>query len=198
MCNLKGWGLRLNKVWSDADYMSDRDPTYYAVFTEDAETHALTLIPGTERELPYGAKPQTLYWYFQRLPDREVDFDHYVMREVKLGGNFTVDNEGVVTGYTSMDIIDEGGEVDLNGKQKGEASEAQFTYTVTYQKGIPDLMANLRVDTVTNNRPGIVLRKEDWDGAPLAGCRFRVVFRPRACRAARKRAGSGKRSRFQV
>ena len=177
VCNLKGWGLRLNKVWSDADYMSHRDPAYFAVFTEDAATGALTLIDGTVRRLTYEDKPQSLYWYFQTLPDSTVKFSQYVMREVKLSGNIVVDDNGVVTGYTSMDIIDEGGEVVINGKQKGEESEASspFTYTVTYQKGIPDSMANLRVDTVTNNRPGIVLRKEDWDGNPLSGCSFTLT-----------------------
>ncbi len=32
--NLRGWGLRVNKVWRDEDYMSERDPVYFAVFTK--------------------------------------------------------------------------------------------------------------------------------------------------------------------
>ena len=151
VCNLKGWGLRLNKVWSDADYMSDREPAYFAVFTQNQTTGELTLVHGTERRLAYADKPQSLYWYFQRLPNTQVGFDNYVMREVTFSGPFSVDENGVVTGYSSMKIIDEGGEVVLSGKQKGEGgASSEFTYTVTYQKGIPDTMANLRVDTVTN------------------------------------------------
>ena len=65
--NLKGWGLRVNKVWRDADYMSERDPVYFAVFTK-GENEVLNLIDGTVKQIPYGAKPQTLYWYFAHLP----------------------------------------------------------------------------------------------------------------------------------
>ena len=176
VCNLKGWGLRLNKVWSDADYMSDREPAYFAVFTQNQTTGELTLVHGTERRLAYADKPQSLYWYFQRLPNTQVGFDNYVMREVTFSGPFSVDENGVVTGYSSMKIIDEGGEVVLSGKQKGEGgASSEFTYTVTYQKGIPDTMANLRVDTVTNNRPGIELRKQNWQGEALAGCTFKLT-----------------------
>lgn len=175
VCNLKGWGLRLNKVWSDADYMSDRDPAYFAVFTEDEATGELTLVDGTVRELKYAAKPQSLYWYFQRLPDKNIGFDNYVMREVTLNGHIVVDGNGVVTNYNQLRIIDNGGEVDIKGIQKGEKRKEKFTYTVTYDKGIPDATANLRVDTVTNNRPGIELRKEDWDGNSLAGCTFTLT-----------------------
>ncbi|MBQ4176286.1 MAG: LPXTG cell wall anchor domain-containing protein, partial [Lachnospiraceae bacterium] len=32
--------------------------------------------------------------------------------------------------------------------------------------------SNVRVDTVTNDRPGIILKKQDWDGNPLAGAVF--------------------------
>ena len=214
VCNLKGWGLRVNKVWSDAEYMTDRKPTYFAVFTRsvsESETGAaetggetgsgsesgtengngnvsesgsgpavenLTLVTvpiegsaerrTTLRQLPYGES--SLYWYFLPLPV-DVPFDRYEIREVKLT-NPAVDADGYVTAYESMDVIPHEGELVIRGTQKSESAEADFTYTVLYDKGQVSQGSNVRVDTVTNNRPGIVLKKTDWSGNALAGAVF--------------------------
>lgn len=142
VCNLKGFGLRINKEWSDKEYMEDRAPTYFAVFTDDGNGN-LTLvgdasgprdqstgadsaanadsIPGTTepavfstvRQLTYGTNPQTLYWYFEHLPVLDVSFDKYVVREVTLGNsNPTVDENGYVTNYGSVTVV---GGSDQNG-----------------------------------------------------------------------------------
>ena len=172
ICNLKGWGLRVNKTWSDADYMSDRDPVYFAVFTRD-EDDDLTLVDGSVRQMPYGT--DSLYWYFRPLPV-SVPFDNYEIREVKLGNNNpTVAPDGTVTDYGSITPVEQGGEITVNGKQKGEHTSSGFTYTVLYRKGEYDTHSNVRVDHVTNNRPGIELRKTDWDGTPLEGAEFTLM-----------------------
>ena len=176
VCNLKGWGLRVNKTWSDADYMSNRDPVYFAVYTEN-EQHELTLVPDTVRQMAYHKDPktQTLYWYFLPLPVN-VPFDHYKIREVKItAGTPVVDNDGIVTNSNGLTIvpIDHGGELKIHGTQKGESSSAEFTYSVLYKEGIISSDSNVRVDTVTNSRPGIELKKTKWDGStPLAGATF--------------------------
>ncbi|MDO5131801.1 MAG: SpaA isopeptide-forming pilin-related protein, partial [Eubacteriales bacterium] len=172
VCNLKGWGLRVKKVWTDADYMEERDPVYFAVFTGTDE-NSLQLVSGSIRQLAY--RQSSIYWYFLPLPVN-VPFERYEIREVTLTGDFTADSEGVVTtsDTTIITPLSEGGEIPLHGRQKGEetSSDAPFTYTVHYEKGSVTAESNVRVDIVTNSRPGIVLRKQDWSGHVLEGAEF--------------------------
>ena len=169
--NLKGYGLRMNKTWSDAEYMADREETYFAVYINNSGE--LDLIPGTVMQLPYKAKPQTLYWYFPKLQEG-TNFAQYVIREVKIsGGTPVVDDGGVVTNADSLSIdpLPHGAEFSLNGKQKGETEESPFEYTVLYEN--LEQKDNVRMQEVTDNRPGIILKKMQWDGTtPLAGAEF--------------------------
>ena len=169
VCNLKGWGLRVNKLWSDADYMSQRGPTYFAVYTGADEAH-LTLVPGTVRQLAQGQN--SLYWYFQRLPVA-VPFNQYEIREVALTNPSQPDADGYVASYDSITLIPHEGTATVSGTQIGESTPSDFEYTVLYDKGQIENDSNVRVDTTTNNRPGIVLKKAQWNGTtPLAGAQF--------------------------
>ena len=168
-CNIKGWGLRVNKTWSDADYMSGRGPAYFAVFIRGGS--GLTLVEDTVRQLSYEEDPQTLYWYFQTL-QAGAEFDDYEIREVELEGIIT-DENGDLAGYTSVTPIEDGGETVINGTPKGESSSYDITYTVSYEKGAVGEGSNVRVDTVSNTRPGLILKKAEWDGeTPLANAVF--------------------------
>ena len=172
VCNLKGWGLRVNKIWLDADYMAERDVTYFAVFTS-GEDGALTLVNDTVRRLSY--QESTLYWYFRQLPVN-VPFEKYEIREVTLSGEeLSVDADGLVTGYDAVTPLADGAQITLSGKQKGESESSDFRYTVLYERGELEEGSNVRVDTVTNNRPGIVLKKQDWSGNALAGASFTLT-----------------------
>ena len=168
VCNLRGWGLRVNKKWSDADYMAARGDAWFAVYTDDG-TGNLTLVDGSVRRMQQ--KQSTLYWYFLKLPVSGIPFDNYLVREVTVADP-VIDGAGNVTSYSAVTPADEGNEVKVRGRQKGESSESDFTYTVSYEHGTIDPDSNVRVDTVTNNRSGIVLRKEDGNGNPLAGAQF--------------------------
>ena len=172
VCNLRGWGLRVNKLWSDADYMSQRDATYFAIFAQ-GDDGTLNLVDGSVRQLPYNAAGQTLYWYYLKLPVDNVPFEKYLIREVTVTDP-EFDTDGVVTGYRAVDPIAQEKTVELHGKQKGESESARFTYTVLYEQGTVDEDSHVRVDTVTNNRPGIVLRKQDFSGHALPGAVFEL------------------------
>ena len=175
ICNLRGYGLRVNKIWTDDGYMSDRDTTYFAVYIKDADDD-LTVVPDTLREMPYGTDTQ--YWYWLTLPVSNVAFDDYVIREVRItSGTPVFDDEGVITNQDDLTLepIAEGGEVKLNGIQKGETDHAEFTYTVGYETGTVQENTQVRVDEATNDRPGIVLKKQDWDGHALAGAAFTLT-----------------------
>lgn len=181
ICNIKGWGLRVNKIWSDADYMEDRDPTYFGVFILEHENQGqgngenVRLVDGTVWQLKYTDKPQTLYWYFNKLEDGKT-LEDYVIREVWLsGGHPVVHEDGSVTGFGHAHPVPNGVELKLDGRQKGETESSEFTYTVLYEPGVIEEGSNVRIDTVTNNRPGLVLKKTKWDGtSPLAGAEFEL------------------------
>ena len=183
VCNLRGWGLRINKTWSDADYMITREPTYFAVFVGSNEED-LTLLPadtevrdengnGTTivRQLAYGQS--SIYWYFPQLPQAGTALENYYIREVKVV-HPTVDPEtGHVTGYETLERVGDEG-ITLTGQQKGESSPGQFTYNVTYARGTVREGSQMRIDSAGNNRPGVRLRKTDWAGKPLAGAVFEL------------------------
>ena len=171
VCNLRGWGLRVNKKWSDADYMDLRGDAWFAVYTDDG-TGTMTLVDGSVRRMKQNQS--TLYWYFLKLPVPGIPFENYFVREVTVGDP-VIDAGGNVTSYSSVTPADEGGEVKISGRQKGESSESDFAYTVSYEQGMIDPDSNVRVDTVTNYRSGIVLRKEDGSGNPLAGVQFTLA-----------------------
>ncbi len=167
--NLKGFGLRVNKVWPDADYMASRVPTYFAVYRNDgAQEH---IVEGTLRQLPYKTKPQTLYWYFEHLPVSGTTLSDYVIREVNVE-NAVVDDDGYVTNYSSMTPIGQDGVISLYGTLKGDSVGESIKYTVQYETGEPPQGSNVRVDTVTNDRPGLEMIKTGPDGNPLPGARF--------------------------
>ena len=168
VCNLKGWGLRVNKVWSDREFMTDRDPVYFAIYTGESEDK-LTLVSGSVREMPYGQT--TLYWFYLRLPETGVPFDQYEIREVQLTEPVVL-SDGVVENYQTIVLLHNENTIELGGMQKGEISRGSFEYTVLYDKGTVQPGSNVRVDTVTNNRPGIMLKKQDWSGNALSGATF--------------------------
>lgn len=174
ICNLRGYGLRVNKVWTDATFMTGRDATYFAVFMDDGQGN-LTLVPREDsvKRMAYGDRPQSLYWYYLTLPVSQVPFIRYLIYEVTLSEpDPTVDADGIVSNYGTVTPIGEGQEVQLNGTQKGETAAGSFTYAVHYDRNEPDPDSNVRLDTVTDSRPGIILRKTDWDGQPLQGAVF--------------------------
>ena len=172
VCNIKGWGLRINKVWNDDPYMDYHDPVYFAVFNDDG-TGNLTLRPDTVRELPNSSR--TLYWYFQTLGG--IAFENYVVREVTLSNdNPTVDHDtGVVTNYGTVTVIDGGGTNTVNALMTGEAAPDAYTYSVHYDQSQVAPGSNVRVDTVTNDRQGLRIYKHDWNNDPLGDAVFTLT-----------------------
>ncbi len=172
VCNLRGFGLRVNKVWSDADYVIDRETIYFALYTKDASGN-LTLVSGSGRMMEYGT--ESLYWYYLLLPV-QTPFDNYEIREVSVNGTPDIGDDEVLPDSVIAGPIANGTVVNLTGIQKGETTEGGFDYTVTYEKGTASLEGNVRTDTVYNERAGFVLKKSDWSGNPLAGATFTLTL----------------------
>ena len=171
--NQKGWGLTVEKVWTDTDFMATHDPVYFAVYLHGTDGTE-TFLDGTVRELPTTAN--SVYYFFQNLAS-STPFERYLIREVELTGDYTVSPSGEVTGYTSVTPIPESAELTIGGTLTGGTYiEDGFTYTVHYEQGeMTDRNENVRTDKVTNSRPGIEFYKTDWFNAPLAGAVFTLT-----------------------
>ena len=183
--NLKGWGLRCYKEWSDANWMAERDVIYLAVFTEI--NGELTFVDNDEHNTVRRLKrtDESAYWFFQTIDDLDgsggngdaADFAHYVVREVTISNeNPTVDDRGRVTDYGTVTLlpVDGTGQITLSGRQYGDAEPSSFTYTiVSYTMGDLPQNANVREDVMVNKRAGLDLYKTKEDGTtPLADAVF--------------------------
>ena len=154
--------------------MSDRDPVYFGIFYEGSSNNWQP-VEGSLMQMAYGTT--TLYWYYNHLPVEGItDFDKYVIYEVELD-NPVVDSNGKVTGYYKLYRLEDKGSVTLSGKQAGDTESSPFTYTVEYERGEVSSNSNVRVDEVTNNRPGIIIKKTRWDGQEaLEGAVFTLTY----------------------
>ena len=175
--NQKGWGLTLEKIWTDRDFMETHDPIYFAVYvkgTKDGED-TFELLDGSVRELK--TNESSIYYFFGNLQSG-IPFVNYIVREVNVeaaeGASLTVDNRGVVSGYKTVTPIEEGGNLTIGGKPVGGTySESGYSYTVSYYPGEQTTQnENVRTDRVVNSRPGIEIYKQDWSGNALAGAVF--------------------------
>ncbi|WP_034450319.1 SpaA isopeptide-forming pilin-related protein [Butyrivibrio sp. AE2032] len=166
--NIKGFGIRIYKEWSDEQFVSYRDNTYFAVYKDSASGEVLD--PDSIYMLKFSKS--TLYWYYDRL-DSGLTLQNYHIREVVIEDP-VVNSEGKVTSYTSITPLADNGEFDLNARLKGENVTYPGTYKVTYDSN-PDYTGNnMRVETIKNTRDGITINKTDNFGAPLAGARFEM------------------------
>ena len=184
--NYKGFALHLYKTWADASTIQDRDPAYFAVFYEvtnpDTGEISRTLVSTDDavRQLSYESKPQELAWFYLHLPDVDdvefPEFGKYVVREVTLtGDSITVGDDGVVSGYDSYTVVEEGGVVELNGTANSTgAEEKQIPYKVTYAepKTVGTNLREFRVTDTPSDKPAVKFLKEDWSKHPLAGATF--------------------------
>ena len=180
--NKRGWGLTVNKIWSDADYMESHDDIYFAIYLNNAHSGEgqtesgsqntdPTLLEGSVRKLDGTAT--SIYYYFDNLA-AGYSFEDYQIYEVRLT-NPRTDENGIII-YDDIDIINEGGTFSVGGKPVNGEHVDDYSYIVTYSIGEPsgghEQFKNVREDTVTNTRRGIKLFKTDWNGAVLPGAVF--------------------------
>ena len=185
--NYKGFALHLYKTWADASTIKDRDPAYFAVFYETTdpvtgEITSRTLISAADAvmQLSYSADPQELAWFYLHLPGvvgvESPEFGKYVVREVTLtGNNITVGNDGVVSGYDSYTVVEDGGVMELKGTANSAgAVQKLIPYKVTYAepKTIGTTLREFRVTNTPSDKPAVKFLKEDWSGNHLAGATF--------------------------
>ncbi len=169
--NKRGFGLEADKIWSDKSYTNFHETVYTAVYVD-----GLGLLDGTVRELKY---PDTYVRYFFEEMKPGKTLADYSIYEVLLEGNdLKVDDDGVVTGYTSITRLNEGDETKLLATSKSTGITDEYNYAVTYKKGTPykslDSLDhdNIRIDSINNTRTGgVVMSLFDMSDhtKPLAG-----------------------------
>ena len=179
--NQHGYGLTVDKIWSDADFMASHDPIYFAVYLRQ-DSGSLTLLEDSLREL--GGTETSISWFFPELAEG-LTLNDYLVYEVSLtlpqGGSISVDPEtGAVSGWSGVTRIEEGGVLTAGGVTNEHGYSTTYDYTCGYLRGFltaAELAAgvNSRTDKVSNSRPGIRLVKTDLLGQPLAGGRFSLV-----------------------
>ena len=165
--NQIGWGLTIEKTWTDQDFMQSHDPAYFAVYLDGQ------LLDDTVRQLK--TTDTEIYYFFHDLePDKA--FSDYIVKEVKVtppdGEELVVSSDGVVSNYESVTPIEGGGTITIGGTPVG-GNYGEYPYTVTYETGeITGRNENIRVDSAVNSRPGLQLFKTDLSGNRLSGAVF--------------------------
>ena len=155
--NQRGWGLTVNKEWTDKSFTKSHDPIYVAMYTGSSDDD---LIEGSIREIAY---PTTSVYYFIEKLDIGKSFSDYSVCEVKLEG--AVITDGNVTSYSSIERITEGMPVEIGATDlSGTVVSPTAKYLVTYDSGeARGVTGNVREDIITNQREGgVIIRLYDW------------------------------------
>ena len=165
--NQRGWGIRANKIWSDAGFMKNHDDIFFAVYVNGS------LLDGTVRRID--AYNYTDYYFAELLPG--TVFSDYEIKEVELE-DAVVDEDGRVT-YSAVHPKETGDTLTVGGTPKNGEHEDGLLYTVSYQPGTPEDsvagLGNIRTDSVTNTRMGgLKILKTDNEGNGLADAVFEV------------------------
>ena len=164
--NIKGYGIRMYKEWSDEKFVSARDNAYFAVYVNGV------LDPDSIYELKY--KKDTLYWYYETL-EPGLTLSAYVVREVDVK-DAVVNADSKVTSYSSIERLDENEEITLSATLKGETNGTDSVYKVKYEPAqLPT--NNMLIQRIENEREGIAIYKQYKNGntyTPLAGAQFDI------------------------
>ena len=157
--NQKGYGIRANKQWSDADFMRSHGDTYFALFIDNDDNGV------SEKDIVSGSlKKIDSYnyatWFIPSLKNG-TEFDDYRVREVEK------------TESGGVRIIDKDTHITLGGTKKDGTTVNNLEYAASYVQGKSEKDALSRTDTVTNTRTGgLEIRLEDIAGSGLAGAKF--------------------------
>jgi len=154
--NKKGYGLTVEKNWSDLGITTYHDPIYVAVYVDGK------LLDGSVRKLE-SPTVSTYYFWTTLVPyssgRARTNLDGYEVKEVKV-------ENGNVTPLESGDTIN------LNAIPVGSTTKKAYDYNVSYSQG--EEVNSTRTDVITNTREdGVAIRLLKWGGeTPLKNGSF--------------------------
>ncbi|MBQ9015171.1 MAG: hypothetical protein IJ109_03530 [Firmicutes bacterium] len=168
--NRRGFGLTVQKNWSDASFTQSHGDVFFAVFVKDQlQKDSIRVLKA----------PQTSVYYYWDSLKKGCSLSDYEIREVALDGDYTADSSSGAVALAEgcrVTAIDGGGSLSVTAKSKEDQKEAAYEYAVSYKEGkITGAADNVRTDTVTNSRHGIRLIKQDAAGRGLAGAVFTLT-----------------------
>ena len=183
--NQEGWGLTVNKVWTDADFASHGDIFIALYASRDGSDPVL--VEGSVHRLREGETE--IYFFF---PDLKLNgatepyaFADITVREVMVavagGTDLVVGDDGIVQIVPGITVTPIAGTVSdriltVGAAPKTGGTAVDTDYTVVYQPGVlTGRNENIRTDTVINRRPGIEVYKNSYAGAPLYGAVFTLT-----------------------
>ncbi|MBQ9016159.1 MAG: hypothetical protein IJ109_08570 [Firmicutes bacterium] len=176
--NQHGYGLVVEKVWSDAPFMESHDDIYFGVYLDG------TLLEGSVRRMHHPAT--SINWFFPELVEGKTlnDYQVYELELIKNGNSddITIDSDtGKVTWDSDSGITvtkkEENQSINIGGISNEHGYSVSYSYTVGYKRQeLTDQeianKVNSRTDTVSNSRPGIKFMKTDLSGNPIGGAKF--------------------------
>lgn len=154
--NQRGWGIEVNKEWSDISFTDSHDDIFTAVYIGDS------LLQGSVRQLSH---PDTSVRYFFNSLQDGADFADYLVYEVELE-NPTFDANGTLLRYDGISRrISDGDAVTLSAVAKNSGTPSLYSYKVGYEWGTPysvtaegtDSFDNAVTHVITNTRSGGVI-----------------------------------------
>ena len=152
--NKRGWGLEVNKQWSDASFTKSHTPVYVAVYAGN------DLVPGTVRMLS-GTDASTRYFFDSIITG--CTFADYSVHEVELVNPGT-DINGNVTYDSISRKLNDGDLTAVSAVPSNSDTPALYSYSVEYTVGTPvstdtpeSQLKNVRSDIITNLRTGGVV-----------------------------------------
>lgn len=163
--NQRGWGIRADKVWSDADFMLSHDDIYFAVYVNDQ------LLDGSVHKID--AYNYTTY-FFPSL-ESGASFSDYKVYEVILTDPVTA-ADGTIS-YSGIQKVETSDTITINGVRMDGTPETGLSYAPSYAQGsetdLPGESGAMRTDTVTNMRiGGLRIIKTDDQNEALPGAVF--------------------------
>lgn len=149
--NRRGFGLKVNKLWSDSSFTRSHDNVFVAVYVNGE------LLEDSVKAITSGNDSAT--YFFPQLQSGKVLSD-YEIHEVKLT-DAVVDEHGNVTSYSTIeDVVALNTTIDISATDNKGVESVQ-TYKPDYTKGQEKASSgqdggvmNARTDTIRNIRKG--------------------------------------------
>ena len=170
--NVRGYGINVNKVWSDSDFISQHNSIYVALFVGDNPNP----IQGTVYRMK---RFYSKRYFIESL--RGYSFDDYKVYEVELTNAVVDENTDYVTSYDGISKKYENEILELEGNiPKHVSGSITREYTVSYDWGTPTTSAgasepNIRTETITNSAEGgLKVLIKDTNGNALPGGKFEL------------------------
>lgn len=161
--NQRGFGIRVNKIWSDSNFILRHGYTYVAVFIGNSDTP----ITGTIRQID---SYNYITYYFSSL-ESGYSLNDYHVYEVELEDiNIDINNNITYSSITKLGVVDtEETFIISDNIDNNNINIGNLIYKVIYSPGTitgtVNNIQNIRIDEIRNIRlGGLTVKKTDIDG----------------------------------